>query len=193
MPLFMATPMTRQGVYARPSRIEHAMWPLVLYGVTAAIAVYGPDFNHFTWIAIAVLGVYAALACLRVEHHFFWIAVSLFAKVIFGVIIMSLMHCDVFEEAYAENGPLAYGAGNFLMHYVPMLIVVGKAEKRHVRCGSVRAFAQVWTALALFLCWMYQDKPMEVYGCRLAGELGVLGVFLVTIFMQLVVMHAHTD
>jgi len=167
------------------------VWPLVFYSVTVALVTSGPNFHHFTWVSILSLGAYSALACVGVEQYFFWTFMSIQAKVIFGVIVMSAAQCGVFERAYESNGALGFILGNFAMHYLPALLAMFMARREHVYCGAVRAFGQAWTSLAIFLCWMYHDKPMDVYNCRMSSSLGFVGILIIMLATKSVIVHLH--
>lgn len=162
------------------------MWGYIFHAVTAGVAAFGPNFHHFTWVSLAAVGVYAALGCIGVEHHYFWTIVTIEVIVILGVTLMSQLKCAVFEEAYAENGALMFITGNFVMHYLPLLIVLGLTKRPKTLVNNT---AQVWTALALFMGWYYYDKPMQVYGCRLAEAIDISGVVLTCACVQVFVIY----
>jgi len=162
------------------------MWGYVFHAVTMAIASFSPDFEHFTWISIAAMGVYSALACRGMEHHYYWVIVPILVVVILGVTFMSQLRCDVFEEAYEENGALMFIVGNFIMHYAPLLIVMALTPCPKVVHTNT---AQVWLAYALFMGWYYYDKPMQVYGCRLSESIDLTGVFLTCVGLNLLAVY----
>ena len=167
------------------------VWVVTVHAAAIAVSVFTPDFNHFTWVGLITFGAYAALGCVGVEHYFYWLCVGMQTTVIFGVNIMSYDRCAVFEEAYATNGALMFIVGNFVMHYLPLLVIVAKGTRKHTHCGTIQAFSQTWTGLGIYLSWMYQDSPMEVYGCRLVSTIGIAGILIVVIFMKIIVSHLN--
>lgn len=162
------------------------MWGYVFHVVTMSVASFSPNFEHFTWISLAAIGAYAALACCRLEEHYYWTIVTVDVIVILGVTLMSQLKCDVFEEAYTENGAFLFIVGNFAMHYAPLLIVLALTPCPRVVYTNT---AQVWIAFALFMGWYYYDKPMQVYGCRLSESIDLSGVFLVCVCMNLIAIY----
>lgn len=157
------------------------------------MSVFGPNFNHFTWFGLFVFGVGISLGYVAMDHHTFWIRITIYTMIVFGVNIMSVSKCDVFENAFTTYGAWKYAVGHFMMHYFPPLVEIMLCTQRHVYCGPVKATGQIWTGLGIYLVWLYRDKPMVVYGCRLTSVLGTIGAFIITMLMQVVVMVLYRD
>ena len=162
-----------------------AAWRVISTTIVAALAALKADFAHFTWWSIALWGIYGLLEEFSLGKKIFWFFESIQILVIAGVVIMGADDCSVFEEAFADLGPTAYIAGNFAMHYLPSLVVLGFATDKHIFCGETAALTQVWTAFGLFLIWHHLKDPWDVYGCSLPHALGVMGMLVMTIALSL--------
>lgn len=77
------------------------------------MAIGGADFEHFTWWSLASFAVYSQLAVAGYDAPFFWLFQCLQLQVVFAVLLMAFVDCDVFETAFDENGALVYIVGNF--------------------------------------------------------------------------------
>lgn len=161
--------------------------------MAVTMSVFGPNFNHFTWFGLFVFGVGMSLGYVAMDHHTFWLRITIYTMIVFGVNIMSISKCEVFENAFMEYGPWGYAIGHFMMHYFPPVIEIVLCKQRHVYCGPVKATGQIWTGLGVYLIWLYRDKPMAIYGCRLTSALGTIGAFIIAVLMQVVVMVLYRD
>lgn len=160
------------------------LWRITTAVVVAAIGSLGADFEHFTWWAIAWWAIFGMLEELGYGRYAFWFFQTIQLLVISGVVIMGAMACTVFSDAYRRVGPVKFILGNFVMHYLPSLEAYALSTREHIECGEHRAMVQIWAALGVFLIWHHLRDPWAVYGCSLPHSLGITGMLLVTLAIQ---------
>lgn len=151
------------------------VWTCVFYSGLVSIVDGGPNAQHYTWISIGMFTMYAFAEMLGYGKHYFWFVMSVQLHVIPSVMIMSFDDCDVFEDAFHQNGEAVYITGNFAMHYAPSVVIYAMATRQHIFCGVQKAARQIWVSFAIYLAWYYFESPWDVYGCRLPAVLGLLG------------------
>jgi hypothetical protein len=165
------------------------VWRVVTCATIAVIASTGAEFEHFTWWSIASLAFYGTLASVGIEVKYFWVALTIQIMVIGGVNVMGVTDCDVFETAFQSLGPTYYIIGNFIMHYLPSLIIVATASRKHVLCGEDVALKQIMVAFGIFLIWHHLWDPWAVYGCSLPHSLGLSGMLLLSLILSIIAMY----
>ncbi len=161
------------------------VWRITTIVVVAAIGSLGADFEHFTWWSIAWWAIYGMLEELGFGKHVFWFFQTIQLLVIAGVVIMGAMACTVFADAYNKVGAPRFIVGNFLMHYMASLEVYALSTREHIECGEHKAMVQIWAALGVFLIWHHLRDPWAVYGCSLPHSLGITGMLLMTLVIQI--------
>jgi hypothetical protein len=87
------------------------------------MAIGGADFQHFTWWSLASFAVYSQLAVAGYDVPFFWLFQCLQLQVVFAVLLMAFVDCDVFETAFDNNGALVYIVGNFAVRCTAVAIL----------------------------------------------------------------------
>jgi len=83
--------------------------------------------DHYTWWNLFIVMCYDLAVALSPKWprlravKRYWLAVLLSAvTVVAGVIVMSALSCTLLSKIYHEEGPFAYTAGNFVVHYLPL-------------------------------------------------------------------------
>ena len=175
-----------------PTFIEEG-WHLSTLLTFGGIASMGADFEHFTWWSIASFSLYGSLYAIDYQRHFFWTFMTVQILVISGVIIMGATSCDVFEQAFEDNGSLVYIFGNFLMHYLPSVVAYALADKSYIVCGFQTSLRQIWAAYGFFLVWNILHDPWRVYGCNLPHELGGIGMVGIVFLVSVISFFVHRD
>lgn len=135
-------------------------WP-VAAALFASILLLG-DLRHFTWWATVQYYVYALLSAADLSHRYAVAYVTQAALVITGVCAMSVMRCDLLEDAAVEYG-LAYIPLNFCIHYLPLLTVIALPPSLPVPNPSEQAALGV----ALFALYVATSPSEAVYGCHI--------------------------
>jgi len=156
------------------------VWRVITIVVFAFVGSSGSDFAHFTWWSIGWLGIYGMLEEVDLGVRFFWFYMMIQIMVLFGVVIMGASECEVFEDAFEDNGPVVYIAGNFVMHYLPMLIVFGLCTTEHIFVEAEDGVRQILCAYGFFIVWHFFKDATEVYGCSLPSAIGLFGMALLT-------------
>ena len=155
------------------------------------ILVAHSTHDHYTWWNLFIvfgydLGVTLAFrwAFLRVFIKRYWLAVTLSAvTVVAGVIVMSALSCELLSKIYHEEGPLAYTAGNFVVHYLPLcrLALWPNFETKHVREMSALAAAPIVLYSLLF-------NPNSIYECSKTSD--ALSAFILVLLPLLLFLAA---
>lgn len=168
-------------------------WHVVTLVTLGGIASMGADFEHFTWWSIVSFALYGSLYVINYQRHFFWTFMTIQVLVIAGVIIMGATSCDVFEQAFQDNGAVVYILGNFLMHYLPSVVALLLADKSYIFCGLQDSLRQIWSAYGFFLVWNLLHDPWRVYGCNLPHELGSIGMIGVVLLLCTISFFLNND
>ena len=127
--LFQAKPSFAMQSQARRGSMTFLLdevWHVLALVTFGGIASMGADFEHFTWWSITSFALYATLHAIDYHRYFFWTFQTIQILVITGVIIMGATNCDVFEQAFEDNGAVVYILGNFLMHYFPSVVALAR-------------------------------------------------------------------
>lgn len=156
-------------------RAEHlTWWSLVLYGV---------------WNAAIFCEYYArANSALYTNNHLVKLLTPtvfiLNLTVVIGVFFMSATSCDLLADALHEAGAVGYIAGNFLMHYYPLLrTIFSPSSFSLISMGRGAAIAVLYS-----ICY----PATEVYGCsQPAPEFVPLIIAAVTVTLVLAVQGWH--
>ena len=127
----------------------------------AAAAVYA-DLTHFTWWGVFVYIANNAAYCVGQQHRTWVYAVVVHIMIIAGVVVMSAASCTLIKDAHADMGPTAYFAGNFAIHYYPLL---GTVAKRKHPAPTKKTQAPI--AVATFLLYTALTRPEGIYGCTI--------------------------
>ena len=126
--------------------------------------------EHLTWWSIMLFGVWdAAIFCeyyvncnvvdrkVDIVRGFTPTVFVLNSVVLLGVYFMSAASCDLLSDALAEAGPALYIAGNFAMHYYPVL--------RTVFAPSHHTLTAMGKGAAIAVLYAIAYPATEVYGC----------------------------
>jgi hypothetical protein len=99
-----------------------------------------------------------------------------------GVVLMSGMQCIMLSEALRENGDALYAAGNFALHYMPLV--------RAIYCRPttiLNPHKQCTACAAISIAYTLVEVPTHVYGCYVDSSL-VVGGFVWIALIQLYVV-----
>lgn len=137
------------------------------------ILVAHSTHDHYTWWNLFIvlcydLGIALTLKwpLTRAPTRRYWLAVTLSAvTVVAGVIIMSVLSCELLSTIYNEEGPLNYTAGNFIVHYLPMcrLALWPNFDTTHVREMAALSAAPIVLYSLLF-------NPNSIYECSKTSD-----------------------
>lgn len=172
---------------------RRVVWRVVTLLTIATIGSALSDFEHFTWWSIAWFAIYGTMEQVDLARHAFWFITTVFVVVISGVVLMGQRDCRVFADAYETLGPTRYIIGNFVMHYLPSLIVIALAPNDYILCGEYSVWMQIWTAFATFLIWYQLRDPWAIYGCSLPHEIGPLGMLIIIMAFTILATHLQPE
>ena len=102
--------------------------------------------------------------------------------VILVVVVMSVAGCDLLQDAFRGYGAERYGIGNFLVHYLPSVVVVWFGE-HDVR--MIRPRRQGILAAGLLSFYLARDDFTTVYGCTVPEQAAELFTVLVLLLAWL--------
>lgn len=179
-----------------PRTTAAIVWTVVNIVTTVGIAAYSADWDHFTWWYQATFCTVALLAIVGLDAYLFFFFQGLSLQVISAVILMSIVDCTVFEEAYKKLYSPQYLSGDFAMHYAPSLIALALVDTKTLCVDPVQVRAQIWCSLAVFLNWAFFHNPWEVYGCNLPEYIVVAVPWALTAVFDITVSYllaAPTD
>jgi hypothetical protein len=118
------------------------------------------DFNHYTWWMVLEFWTVALLAYFNLDHLFAVVFLSQSILVLIGVVAMSMMECSMLHDTASYYG-LAYAPLNFLVHYVPSLVVIASPPR-----NPITNYAdQLVTGAAIFVAYALINNATLVYGC----------------------------
>lgn len=150
---------------------------LILIGLAYIVGgVLQGDLTHFTWWNILIFLVWCMLGPYRKGIELTTLILNF--TVILVVVIMSLSGCTMLQNAYSDFGPEEYGIGNFIVHYVPSLVIIWFGDHD---LTSEQLQQQGILAAAFLALYLSYDTFTDVYGCDLpeqAAELFVLVILL---------------
>ena len=139
-------------------------------------AVTSGDLTHFTWWNIVIFCVWCLLGPYRRGIELTTLVLNFTVVVV--VLTMSLSNCTMLRDAFKAFGPTEYGFGNFVVHYLPSLVVIWfgdhSLQKQELQQQGILAAA----FLAMYLTF---DNFSDVYGCEIpeqAAELFTLVILL---------------
>lgn len=131
------------------------------------IAAYSADWDHFTWWFQATFTVVGLLAIVGLDAYiFFFFQVHsprvlraaflrivltsqqcLAIQVVSSVILMSVVDCGVFEDAYTALETEEYAGGDFALHYLPNIIALALVDPSTLVTDPESIKIQAWAAL----------------------------------------------
>lgn len=125
-----------------PDKASHLTWWML-----GSLAAY--DFSR---VADALCGTVASDAV-----HPFLLVLS--TVVIIGVLAMSVARCSLLDRALSGHGAATYIAGNFAMHYYPVMRALAGARPR-----ALHSVAE-YKAAAIVVIYAIAYDPVDEYGC----------------------------
>lgn len=133
-----------------------------------------PRSRHLTWWGIAAVAALDAAVVLLPRRRRLAIASAqavISLTVVAGTVLMSVMRCDVLNDAFADLGPVGYVAGNFLIHYYPAArgfssVSTTRVSAPVVVSGAVAGVSIVSAYTAVVL-------PASTYGCGLSEPVSI--------------------
>ena len=133
---------------------------LTLSAVAAVVVVFLGNLTHFTWWVVLQFVLLTGLIGVGVGERFVITFVVQSLLTIFGVLSMSIMNCTLLNDAATEWGA-AYVPLNFLVHYVPVLVVFA-APPREPPTNVLR---QVLHGVGIFTAYVVNRSALDTYGC----------------------------
>jgi hypothetical protein len=168
-------------------------WTIVARFFVFALGYGNVNYEHFTWVNIALTAWYALNGEFGMEHYWFWFFITVNANVIGGVMLMSLDQCQVFVDAYYAVGFVLFVIANYAMHFLGSNLAVAFRTKQGVYCGTVYAIGQVAMGNGLYLIWRAFEDPWNTYGCSLPNALNVMGATVVSVMVGLIAWICNED
>ena len=144
-------------------------WWFASATAAAALLIFG-DLTHFTWWAVVQFYGYSLLSMVGLGHRYAITFVAQALGIIVSVGIMSALECDLLVDAAEEYGDL-YLVLNFIVHYVPVLVVLAFPPE----LPAVNPERQLELALSMFGVYVTHPPGLNVYGCHLP-ETAIFGV-----------------
>lgn len=120
--------------------------------------------THFTWWGI-IFHVCVLATSLVADRPWWGEDVAVQCTVIVGVWYMSACSCTMLTDAESEMGAAAYAAGNFLVHYVPIISALARWNGGKGQPTAVLLWVLYNTAAA-----SRNDPVADVYGCDVPRE-----------------------
>lgn len=157
---------------------RHAGAEIFAHLVFVGVAVGGANFEHMTWLSILFFGVVCMTYAIGYFKWFFWAYMTFQITVILGVLVMSLSDCLVFEDAYNDNGPTRYIAGNTGMHYLESVVVYALADRPTIQCGFDTAFVQIMLAFSISMVRLALHSAFTTSQCQFLTPFRPTGVVL---------------
>ena len=137
---------------------------------------------HFTWWGVLYHAATLVLSLFRLEDWNTDICIQ--TAVIAGVLYMSASACTMLVDSHDNMGTAEYAAGNFLVHYGPLVSAVAR---RHFGSESVpRPTAALLWLLYNALSLEEGISPSETYGCNAPYQLVMvigLAAILISTFL----------
>lgn len=135
--------------------LELALWAAAFVHLSAWTRLL-----HFTWWGILFHAATLAAFLVHPPSADFHADVCVQAVVITGVIYMSLCGCDMLVDAHNSMGTAAYAAGNFFIHYLPLLSAFSRVSRTSPAPTAVSLWL-VYNTVAV----SSHHPPNETYGC----------------------------
>lgn len=145
------------------------------------------DFTHFTWWSLTAFLGYAGTAIWGYDHIFFWFFISIQINVIVGVLGMSFVgQCELLKNAAADHSAFVYIVGNFLMHYLGLLLACVLINPQKLQLVRDYRFGSILSAYGFFISYTGAFNAVDVYGCHFDSRWVVVGSFTTTAAVCLV-------
>lgn len=133
---------------------------LTLSAVAAAIAIAAGNLTHFTWWVVLQFVLLTALTGIGIGERFVITFAVQSLLTILGIVTMSSLGCNLLNDAARDLGA-AYVPLNFLVHYVPILVVFAAPPCK----PPTHVLRQVLHGVALFVAYVSNRPALETYGC----------------------------
>jgi len=141
--------------------------------------------SHLTWWLLGTLAAYdwarvtegvASMPAPAAAVHPFLLVLS--SVVLFGVLLMSVARCALLDNALRDAKAPTYIAGNFAMHYYPLLRALAAWPHRH---RAVQPNVLGLKAAALVAIYALAYDPVAEYGCLTLPDSSVAPLALTAI------------
>ena len=149
-----------------------------------AVAAHAADPLHFTWWGITVYALNNAAYLTGYQDRTWVYAATTSVIIIAGVAVMSAVGCTLLKEAKEDMGDAKYAAGNFAIHYYPLL---GTVAKRKTPTKKKRIQAPL--AIATFLGYAAVTRPEGIYGCPIHYNTISAAAFIAASAVAIVAAH----
>jgi len=137
-----------------------------------ALVVNWNSLTHYTWWGVLF---HTATLLLRPGARD---DVAVQSTIVLGVWAMSAAECTMLTDTHDESGTVTYIAGNFAVHYAPLISALAHTHKSHPRCGP--AALMYWLAYVTVV-----DNPSDVYGCPMHRSIPIVGLACVTTLVSI--------
>lgn len=158
------------------------LWIILSFVLWVCIFVNN-NFTHFTWWSITSFATYTACCGLGIEHHFYWMFLSIQLNVIAGVLVMSFYGCDMLINTLNDVGGFTYLIGNFIMHYAPFLVAVAYSKISKNAYIQKHAFSSVLGGYGFFNIYNSFFSATHVYGCSFDDRYVIVGSAALTLLL----------
>lgn len=137
------------------------LWWLGAVGIASAALIFG-DLQHFTWWATIQFYAFSLLMALGYGQRYWVVYVVQGVLVVVTIVTMSLLGCDVLEDAADDFGAL-YIPLNFALHYLPLILALSFPPTVPIP----RPREQCAIAIGFFALYTSNLSPANVYGCQI--------------------------
>lgn len=161
---------------------------IIILGVFV-VYIAKADLTHYTWIGLTVYGFWRLLK--HYDYHrslstaVFWVHVNIAS----GVLLMSILECQLLIDAHAKYGDVLYILLNFGVHYFPLLdvyhsIITDSNDQTTWVSG-------ILVATGLYTAYINLHHPYQVYGCSiLFDQLAVMTPPLLSLGVVFIIITA---
>lgn len=169
------------------------LWGVLAAGnvvfLVLALTYLGASYERFTWWGWTSYTLYTAIwafygrSALK-DADIFFAAVALL--IMFGVVAMATINNteSMLAEVARDEGLLVYFAGTFVVHYLPVAVIVSTCAPLH-RLDVVEG-KQIALALSFFCIYLLHEDPSRIYGVPIGQTLAAgsaLGLGLLMLWL----------
>ena len=146
--------------------------------VSAITCITSAHLSHYTWWGILQFYVLCLMNAAGTGERFILAYMFQACLIVFGVAAMSVMGCELLEDA-ASEWSLLYLPLNFMVHFAPSLVAVAFAPIKK----ATRPAAQIVLGGLTFVVYATTTDSAHTYGCQVGKGLAPLAVVAATVAM----------
>ena len=135
---------------------------LTLSALAAIVTIFAANLKHYTWWVLLQFVFFTALTGIGIGERFIVTFVIQCLLTILGVLTMSISECKLLDDAADEWGA-AYVPLNFLVHYLPVLVVLAAPPCE----PPTNIYKQILHGVALFVAFVANQPALTTYGCEM--------------------------